>query len=63
MTPMNRTPRGITLPTMRCHQCGHSEPTTVCRWCSTDKLAALCAKVAQDMAGPRPPLVADREAA
>lgn len=47
----------ITLPVLRCPKCDNAEPTMRCRFCGTDTLAALCAKVAQDIAGDRPPLL------
>lgn len=46
-----------------CPGCGNAEATWRCRWCMTDKLQALCAKTAQSMAGPRPPLRNQRKAA
>lgn len=55
--------RAPTLPMIACTGCGAREPTWRCRWCATDKLAAICAKAAQDIAGARPPLLDARKAA
>lgn len=39
------------LPVLYCAKCHRGEPTTVCRWCSHDKLADLCAAAAKKIAG------------
>lgn len=42
------TPR---FPVLYCAKCMRGEATTVCRWCSHDKLADLCARAAQTNMG------------
>lgn len=49
-------------PKLWCPNCARADYTTVCRWCSHDKLADLCAKAAQKMAGDPPPLRQDKAA-
>jgi len=50
------------LPIMYCAKCHRGEPTTVCRWCSHDKLADLCAAAAKKMAGDPPPVRREKAA-
>lgn len=50
------------FPKMYCSKCGHSDHTTVCRFCSHDKLADLCARAAQKIAGDPPPLRQEKAA-